>query len=92
MKNRSIEKTTALAAGVVTIPVASLLFLWGVPGVLSPVTFAALCLVAFGGAYVALNTWRNGQATENIGHVLQRAEAVAPNPDAPNAAAPRSRA
>ena len=77
MKNRILEKTTALGAGAVTVPMASTLWLIGVPGLMSPVTFTAVSLIAFGAAYVAFNTWRNGQATENIGHVLRRAEATA---------------
>jgi hypothetical protein len=77
MKKLNFEKQTVLAASVVTVPMASVAWLMAVPAVVSPVTFAAISIVAFGAAYVGFNTWRNGQATENIGHVLLRTEATA---------------
>ena len=77
MKKRIFEARAAGAAAVVTLPIASMVWLVAVPGVISGATFAAISLLAVGGAYVGFNTWRNGQATEHIGHVLQRAEASA---------------
>ena len=76
MKKLNFEKQTILAASVVTVPMALVAWLMAVPAMMSPVTFAATLIVAFGAAYVGFNTWRNGQATENIGHVLQRTEAT----------------
>jgi hypothetical protein len=77
MKKRSFENGAALGAAAITLPMVSTLWLLAVPGIMSPMTFAVVSLLAVAGAYVAFNTWRNGQATENIGHVLQRAEAGA---------------
>jgi hypothetical protein len=76
VKKFNFEKQTALAASVVTLPMASVAWLMAVPTTMTPVTFWATTLVAFGAAYVGFNTWRNSQATEHIGHVLQRTEAT----------------
>ena len=82
MTSGNLRKSTALGAGVITIPLAAIAWLATVPGLMSPVTFTALSLVAFGAAYIGLNTWRNGQATEGIAQVLQRTEAPVPRSDA----------
>ena len=42
-------------------------------------TLLALSFLAIGAAYVGFNTWRNAQATRNIDHVLNDAEAKAKN-------------
>ena len=75
MKSPYFSKTTALATGAVMVPIASVVWLTTVPAMMSAATFTAVSLVGIGAAYVALNTWRNGQATENVASVLQRAEA-----------------
>ena len=77
MQKLDLEKPAVLVAAGVTVPMASLVWLMAVPAMMSPATFAAMSLVAFGAAYVAFNTWRTIQSTENIGHVLQRTEATA---------------
>ena len=61
----------------VVVPFAALVWLFAVPQTMSAVILVALTLVALGAALVALNTWRNGQATRNISHVLDDAEATA---------------
>ena len=58
------------AAFAVAVPFAALLWLFAMPGTMSVVMSVALALVAMGAALVAVNTWRNGQATGHLGHVL----------------------
>ena len=65
------------AAFGVIVPFAALVWLFAVPQTMSAVTLVALTLVGLGAALVALNTWRNGQATRNMSHVLDAAEAAA---------------
>ena len=73
MKNRNFEMA-AVSTGAVTLPLAAVVWVMAVPGMMSGVTFSAVAMVAAGAAFVAFNTWRNGRATENISHVLRRAE------------------
>jgi hypothetical protein len=57
------------------------LWLWAVPNVLSPRTFAFMTIVAIAGATVSLLTWRNAQAPSTVGQLLQATEAAsAPRP------------
>ncbi len=53
------------------------LWLWAVPHVLSPSTFAFFAIFMIGGATVTLLTWRNAQATSTVAQVLQATEAAA---------------
>ena len=75
MKNAYFAKTSALATGAIMLPMASVVWLTTVPGMMSATTFTAVSLIGIGAAYVALNTFRNSQATETVASVLQRAEA-----------------
>lgn len=74
MKNRVFEYKAIIAMFAIAVPFSALVWLLAVPQMLSPVTFVALMLVAMGAALVGLNTWRNGQATRHIGHVLNDTE------------------
>jgi hypothetical protein len=64
------------AALAVSASAVAALGLWGVPGVLSPSTFAFVTVFMIGGAAVALLTWRNAQATDTVGQLLQATEAA----------------
>ena len=76
-----LDHKTTIAGFTIALPFAATVWLFVVPQTVSAVTFVALALVAMGCALVAVNTWRNGQATGTIGHVLRHAEAtVAPSP------------
>ena len=77
MTKPNLQYTSAAAAGAITIPFAAIVWLIMVPGAMSWMTFAALTSVALGGAFVALNTWRNSQATRSIAHVLNDEETKA---------------
>ena len=59
------------------MPFAALAWLFAVPQMMSMVTLVAMILVTLAAALVGFNTWQNGQATRNIGHVLNDAEAAA---------------
>ena len=60
------------------VPFAAVVWLFAVPQTMSIcVTLVAMTLVTLAAALVAFNTWQNGQATRNIGHVLNDAEAAA---------------
>jgi hypothetical protein len=76
MKNRFLGEWAPFATAAAVLPVASGVWLLAVPGMMSTMTFAAMSLISVGAGYVAFNTWRNGQPTENIGHVLQRTDAL----------------
>jgi hypothetical protein len=52
-------------------------WLWAVPAVVSPTTFALLAVFAIGGLAVSLMTWRNAQATGTVGQLLYATEASA---------------
>src|SRR5215210_3611957 len=75
--NPYVEFRSITATFGVVVPFAALVWLFAVPGTVSAVTMVALTLVAMGAALVALNTWRHGQPTRNIGHVLSDTEAAA---------------
>lgn len=75
-----LEYKTTIGGFTIALPFAATVWLFAVPPTMSSVTFVALALVAMGCALVAVNTWRNGQAAETMGHVLQRAEAMAARP------------
>ena len=72
MMSRYFEFRSITATFGVVVPFAALIWLFAVPQTMSVVTLVALTLVTLGAALVAFNTWRNGQATRNIGHVLER--------------------
>jgi hypothetical protein len=72
--NRFFDYKSTVATFGVVVPFAALVWLFAVPRTMSAVTFAALTLLALGAAFVALNTWRDGQPTRNIDHVLNDAE------------------
>ena len=65
----------ALSVG---LPVTGLLGLMLVPGTMSGLTFFALAAAIMGTGLVAMNTWRNGQPTRSVAHVLNDAEARLP--------------
>ena len=69
----SYYKSISATFGVV-LPFAALVWFFAVPEALSAVSFVALTLVAVSAALVAVNTWRNGQPTRNMDHVLYQAE------------------
>ena len=77
MMNRFFELRSITAAFGIVVPFAALVWLFAVPRTMSIVTLVALTLVTIAAALVAFNTWHNGQATRNIGHVLNDAEAAA---------------
>jgi hypothetical protein len=77
MMNRFFEFRSITATFGVVVPFAALVWLFAVPQTMSLVSLVALTLVALGAALVAVNTWRNGQATRHIGHVLNDVEAAA---------------
>jgi hypothetical protein len=75
----------AVAAATLTIPVVAIAWLLMVPATMSLGTFSAAAALAIGAGAVGLRTWRGGQATGTIGHVINDAEAGR-KPE-PNAAA-----
>lgn len=77
MMNRFFELRSVVAAFGVVVPFAAVIWLFAVPQTMSLVTLVAMTLVTLAAALVAFNTWQNGQATRNIGHVLNDAEAAA---------------
>ena len=76
MTSRTQLRSVTAALGVV-VPFAAVIWLFAVPHSMSMVTHVAMTLVTLAAALVAFNTWQNGQATRNIGHVLNDAEAAA---------------
>jgi hypothetical protein len=74
MKNRFFEYKAVLAMFAIAVPFSVLAWLFVVPQRVSPVTFVAIVLVAMGAALVGVNSWRNGQATRHIGHVINDTE------------------
>jgi hypothetical protein len=66
---RSVLGPLAVSAVCVII-----LWLWAVPSVLSPATFAFMSVFMIGGAAVSLITWRNAQATSTVGQLLHATE------------------
>ena len=78
-----LDYKTTIAGFTIALPFAATVWLFVVPQTMSSVTFVALALVAMGCALVAVNTWRNGQATGTIGHVLRHAEATVAIPPSP---------
>ena len=77
MTNRYAQLRSVTAAFGVVVPFAAVIWLFAVPHSMSMVTLVAMTLVTLAAALVAFNTWQNGQATRNIGHVLNDAEAAA---------------
>lgn len=76
-KPRSPQRGIFAALAVSACSVAGL-WLWAVPQVLAPSTFAFLAIFVIGGATVSLLTWRNAQATTTVGQLLQATEAAGP--------------
>ena len=76
MDYRLFEYKATIATFAVAVPFAALVWLMAVPATIGGVTFVALALIALGGALIAVNTWRNGQATRNIDHLLNDTEAA----------------
>ena len=77
MMNKFFEYRALTATFAVVVPFAALAWLFAVPHMMSMVTLVAMILVTLGAALVGFNTWQNGQATRNVGHVLNDAEAAA---------------
>ena len=70
------------ASVLVFIVTLSLLgWLWTVPTLLSPTTFAAVVVFLVGGAAIALTTWHNAQATGSIAQLLHATDADTGNVD-----------
>lgn len=64
------------AAFAISASSVAALWLWAVPSVLSPSTFAFMAIFMIAGATVSLLTWRNAQATSTVGQLLQTTEAA----------------
>jgi hypothetical protein len=64
------------AALLISASCVAALWLWAVPDVLSPSTFAFLATFMIGAATVTLLTWRNAQATTTIAQLLQATDAA----------------
>ena len=63
------------------VAVSLLGWLWTVPTLLSPTTFAAIVVFLLGGVAIALTTWRNAQATGSIAQLLHATEGAPGNVD-----------
>lgn len=74
LKSRS-RAPGVFAALVVSAFCVAALWLWAVPDVISPSTFAFFAMSMIGGATVTLLTWRNAQATSTVAQLLQATEA-----------------
>ena len=74
VKNRFFEYKATVGTFAVAVPFTALAWLMAVPDAVTPVTFVAVTLVSMGAALVGVNTWRNGQATRHIGHVINETE------------------
>jgi membrane protein implicated in regulation of membrane protease activity len=68
------------AAATLTVPVVAIAWLLMVPATVSMATFSAAAAIAIAAGAIGLRTWRSGQATGTIGHVIHDAEA-GPKPD-----------
>jgi protein-S-isoprenylcysteine O-methyltransferase Ste14 len=75
--NRSSRLRGLLAALAVSASCLVAVWLWAVPSVFSPWTFAFITIIVSAGAIVSLLTWRNAQATSTVGQLLQATEAAA---------------
>ena len=75
--NKILSPNLSVLGVTMTVPLIAVIYAAAVPMWTSSVTFIILTLVAMGATAVILNTWRNAQPTENIGHVLRRAEVAA---------------
>ena len=75
MKSYLIDHS-GLAAATLTIPVVAIAWLVMVPATMSVGTFSATAAIAIAAGAVGLRTWRSGQATGTIGHVINDAEAA----------------
>ena len=64
------------AALAVSATCVAVLWLWAVPAVVAPWTFALMVIVMMGGAIVSLLTWRNAQPTSTVAQLLQATEAA----------------
>ena len=62
-----------MGACALTFPVVMLASL-SAPGAMTALTGAVVGIALGGASWIALTTWRDAQATENISHVLHRAE------------------
>jgi hypothetical protein len=81
-----------LAALAVSASCLVALWLWAVPNVFAPWTFAFITIIVIAGAIVVLFTWRNAQATGTVGQLLQATEAAAaPGPFRAEATRTRSK-
>jgi hypothetical protein len=77
MKKPEFQYTSATAACAVTLPLAGAIWLIGIPA-MSLATLGALGAVVLGSTYVAINTWRNAEATRSIAHVINDTETKVP--------------
>jgi hypothetical protein len=68
----------------VMLSLAAIVWLMAVPNTMSFQTFAVMAVLTMSVGAVAFNSWRNGQATANVGHILyttETATVAAPKPD-----------
>jgi hypothetical protein len=73
------RRNASLLVFIVTLSLLG--WLWTVPTLLSPTTFAAIAVFLIGGFAIALTTWRNAQATGSIAQLLHTTEGLAGNVD-----------
>jgi hypothetical protein len=76
VRNPSSQLRSILASLTLSAVCVLILWLWAVPSVLSPATFAFMAIFMIGGATVSLITWRNAQATSTVGQLLHATEAA----------------
>jgi hypothetical protein len=72
----NVPRSAIVFAAVSTLSLVAV-WLFAVPGIVSYSTFAFLAVIVLGGAGVALMTWRNAQATDNVAHILHTTETAA---------------
>lgn len=70
MNYRGFEFRSTAAAFGMAVPFTAVLWLFAAPNAITPMTLIVVTLLAMGAATVTALTWRNGQATRSIGHVL----------------------
>lgn len=76
IKSDSADKAL-VGACTLTLPVVAFVSL-SATGLMTATTGAAIGVLLAGAGWIALTTWRNAQSTENVSHVLNRAETRPP--------------
>ena len=77
----SLMSRRSVSVLVFIVALSLLGWLWTVPTLLSPTTFAAVVVFLVGGAAIGLTTWRNAQATGSIAQLLHATEGAPGNVD-----------